>query len=131
MQDTANQSGLIMNDALIYAGKFDPKFIIDVGAFSNEADSVSGEACALGFTNSEELWNSTKFAGVHTGDRIWRMPLWNYFGDQLKTIGSRADLKNISGNQGGEACEIAAFLKEFAPKVPWLHVGNANNGVYF
>lgn len=103
------------------AQKYSPKMIIDIGTLSCDIDEALGEVCAGVYTNDEELWNRIKFAGVHTGDRVWRLPLWNYFETQLRRS-PRATLQNVGVGRGGGSCKAAAFLNQFVPEVPWLHI---------
>lgn len=106
---------------MTYAESFNPKFLIDIGTVSNDIDETLGEVCGAVFSNSDILWKQIKFASIHTGDRVWRMPLWNYFQKQMCTS-FRADVQNVGIGRGGGACKAAAFLREFIPDVPWLHI---------
>ena len=35
------------------------------------------------FTNSDTLWNDMHQAGYISGDRVWRMPLWEFYSKQV------------------------------------------------
>lgn len=35
------------------------------------------------FTRSERAWAAMRRAGALSGDRPWRLPLWNYYSNQL------------------------------------------------
>ena len=71
------------------------------------------------FTNHETLADELLAAGEATGDRSWRMPLWEDYQDQLKS--NFADLANIGGPDGGSVT-AACFLSRFAKAYPWAHV---------
>lgn len=60
-------------------------------------------------------------AGVHSGDRVWRMPLWNYFSKHVCSSPC-VDVQNIGKGRGGGSCKGAAFLREFVPCGPWMHI---------
>jgi len=46
-----------------------------------------------------------------TGDRVWRMPLFNHYTKQV-TESQLADINNIgTAGRAGGACTAAAFLK--------------------
>lgn len=94
---------------------------MDVSTLSDDIDEAFGEACCGIFTNSDELWQYIKNASIHTGDRVWRMPLWNCFADQMRTTTS-ADIDNVGKGRGGEACKAAAFLREFTQHKHWMHI---------
>jgi len=66
-----------------------------------------------------------KNAGIHSGDRVWRFPLWRYFTRQM-IASSSVDVQNVGIGRGGGSCKAAAFLKEFVPCGQWLHIVRAN-----
>lgn len=73
------------------------------------AVALGAEASGV-FTNSDQLWEDLELAGMYTGDRVWRFPLWKGYGKELKEQQS-VDITNIGkGSQGG-ACSAAAFLR--------------------
>ncbi len=64
------------------------------------------------FTTDETLAAELLAAGEQTGDRGWRMPLWDDYQDQLDS--NFADMANIGGREGGTitaACFLARFTK--------------------
>ena len=79
-----SEGPLVLIDALLYAQSFAPKFVVDISTLSHSATETFGHACCGAFTNSERLWKGVRDAAAHTGDRVWRMPLWEFFGDQIK-----------------------------------------------
>jgi leucyl aminopeptidase len=63
----------------------------------------------------------------HSGERLWRMPLWPEYVEQMK--GNHADLKNSAGRWGG-ACNAAAFLSQFVDgHARWAHLDIAGPAV--
>lgn len=121
VERTDHAAVLALNDALLYAKTFKPEFIIDVGSISADVNDTFGQACSAVFTNSDELWCDLESAGVHTGDRLWRMPLWDYFRQQI-TSSPNVDLQNVGTGRGGGACKAAAFLNEFVRDEKWIHI---------
>ncbi|KAK7790295.1 hypothetical protein R5R35_003874 [Gryllus longicercus] len=120
VQSTDMEARLVLADALYYAQNFWPRFIIDVGTLTREAEQSLGGACAAVFTNSDFLWDSLHMSGVHTGDRVWRMPLWRHYSRQVLKSAS-TDMKNVGLDEGG-LCKAAAFLREFVPCGEWMHI---------
>ena len=57
-------------------------------------------------------------AGVKTWERIWQMPLFEEYADNLKSFA--ADMKH-QGGKGGGSCIAAAFLNKFV-SYPWVHM---------
>lgn len=88
---------------------------------STDIFPVLGDVASGIFTNSEDLWQQMKSAGVHSGDRVWRMPLWEYF-SKLMCSSRSTDVQNVGIGRGGGSCKGAAFLREFVPCGPWMHV---------
>lgn len=121
VQDTDHEGAIVLVDALLYAQIFDPKFIVDIGTVHQDIESLLGPTSSGVFTNSEELWQQIRNAAVHSGDRVWRMPLWNYY-SKLVCSSKSADVQNVGIGRGGGSCKAAAFLREFMPCGPWMHI---------
>ncbi|XP_049819458.1 cytosol aminopeptidase-like [Aethina tumida] len=120
--DTAGR--LCIADALVYAQNFWPRFIVDVGTMTNDMKHSLGAAASGVFSNSEALWEYLLAASMHTGDRVWRFPLWEHF-TKLVAGHHHVDVKTFG--RGGRprcagACKVAAFLNEFVPCGDWLHI---------
>lgn len=125
VESADNEGTLILADALCYAETFGPKFIVDVGTLSRHLLDAVGPTATGIFTNSEELWQQVKTASIHTGDRVWRMPLWKYYTDQV-TSSEKVDVQNVGCKGGGEPSKFAAFLREFVACGKWMHMDAYN-----
>lgn len=121
IQDTNCDGRLIMADALYYAQAFWPRFVVDVGSLTVDIRRALGTSSTGAFTNSDCLWHLIHNAGIHTGDRVWRMPLWNFYSNQVLKSRS-ADVKSMGYAFGGGASRAAAFLREFVDCGEWLHL---------
>ncbi|XP_039299865.1 cytosol aminopeptidase-like [Nilaparvata lugens] len=120
VDSTDSDGRLVIVDALSYAATFNPKVIVDVGGFSRGTKNALGSAAASIFTNNDALWEQMKIAGIHSGDRVWRLPLWTHF---TKTVRHclPADVCETALNLGN-SCRSAAFLQEFVCRGDWLHM---------
>uniref|UniRef100_A0A1A9V839 Cytosol aminopeptidase n=1 Tax=Glossina austeni TaxID=7395 RepID=A0A1A9V839_GLOAU len=125
IERTDYEDTLVLADALLYAQNFCPKCIVDIGTTSWCLNHTLGEAACAIFTNSEILWQQIKHASMHTGDRVWRMPLWDYYTTQV-TSGMSADIQNYGLGRGGKPCKSAAFLRQFVPCGQWMHIDATN-----
>ncbi|EDW33561.1 GL25353 [Drosophila persimilis] len=125
IQCTDHEDVLVLADALLYAQNFCPKCIIDVGTCSGYMRQALDESAAGVFTNSEILWQQIKHASMHTGDRVWRFPLWKYYSKAVRA-GGRSDVQNYGIDRGGRPCKAAAFLREFVPCGQWMHIDATN-----
>lgn len=120
IHNTDHDGRLSMADALCYSTEYNPKFILDIGTLSKELLDSLGPAASAAFSNNDSLFQTLKNAAVHTGDRVWRLPLWHHFSQKV-TLTQSADVQD-SAVETGLACTCAAFLKEFIPPVDWLHI---------
>lgn len=124
LQGTDCAGRMILADALVYAQNFWPRFIVDVGTMTYDIRSALGSGASGVFSNSEALWEYMLAASMHTGDRVWRLPLWDHF-TKLIAGHHNCDVKTREkgGRHGcGGACKVAAFLNEFVPCGDWLHL---------
>ena len=64
-------------------------------------------------------------AGETVYDRVWQLPLFEEYREQLKT--PYADIRHTGGRPGG-AITAGYFLSEFTEKVPWSHLDIAGTG---
>lgn len=119
--DTDAEGRLVLADCLCYAEKeFSPAAVIDLATLTGACMIALGEACAGLFSNDDELAEKLLAGGERTGERLWRLPLWPVYREQI--AGTDADLKNVGGRPGG-AITAAMFLKEFVgEKTPWAHL---------
>ena len=70
-------------------------------------------------SNDEPLVSSLLEAGEHSGDRAWRLPLWDDYQPQLDS--NFADLANIGGRWAG-TITAACFLSRFTEAFRWAHL---------
>ncbi|CAK6433278.1 unnamed protein product [Pipistrellus nathusii] len=121
VDNTDAEGRLILADALCYAHTFNPKLIINAATLTGAMDIALGSSATGVFTNSSWLWNKLFEASVETGDRVWRMPLYEHYTRQIVDC-QLADVNNIGKYRSGGACTAAAFLKEFVTHSKWAHL---------
>uniref|UniRef100_A0A182IJ40 Cytosol aminopeptidase n=1 Tax=Anopheles atroparvus TaxID=41427 RepID=A0A182IJ40_ANOAO len=122
VDNTDAEGRLVLADALCYASSFNPKFILDIATLTGAIKVALGDCVSGVFASNNELWNVIHEAGSQTGDRVWRMPLFKHYSEQMCDHNGY-DLNNLGKGKGGGSCTAAAFLREFVPKgTPWLHV---------
>uniref|UniRef100_A0A8C5GW97 Cytosol aminopeptidase n=1 Tax=Gouania willdenowi TaxID=441366 RepID=A0A8C5GW97_GOUWI len=122
VDNTDAEGRLILADALCYGHVFNPRAIVNVATLTGAMDVALGSAATGVFTNSDWLWEKLQKASVVTGDRVWRMPLFEHYTRQV-TDSQLADLNNIGKySRSGGACTAAAFLKEFVTSTHWAHL---------
>jgi len=118
--NTDAEGRLILADALTYAKRFKPAVIVDLATLTGAVVIALGHHATGLMATDKNLKNALMDAGRATGDRVWPLPLWKAYSEQIK--GVTADIANIGGRPGG-AITAAAFLKEFVDDdQPWAHL---------
>lgn len=127
--DTDAEGRLILADGLCYlARNFQPEAMIDLATLTGSTVRTFGYHAAGLFSNNDALAGQLFAAGERTGERIWRLPLWDAYKDDLKS--DVADLRNFSGRPVAGAIGAAKFLEAFIEEHPaWAHLDIA--GVAF
>jgi leucyl aminopeptidase len=128
IDNTDAEGRLILADALDYAKEWKPKAIVDFATLTGAALVALGFEAAIVFTDDDGLSRELVSAGERTDERLWRLPLWEDYKENIKS--DWADFKNTGGRWGG-SINGAMFLKEFVdPKTPWAHLDIAPTANY-
>ena len=117
--NTDAEGRLILCDALTYSERFDPAVVIDMATLTGACVIALGKHPSGLFTAKDDLANEILAAGEQSGDRAWRMPLWEDYQEQLDS--NFADMANIGGREGG-AITAACFLARYTRKLNWAHL---------
>jgi leucyl aminopeptidase len=129
MIDTDAEGRLILADGLAYINKnFTPDTIIDLATLTGSCIATLGYAAAGMFTNNDDLAADLYKVGQVCGEKVWRLPLWDAYKDDLTS--DVADVRNFSGKPVAGAITAAKFLEVFVEQHPsWVHLDIA--GVAF
>ena len=119
--NTDAEGRLILADALNYAKKqYDPDVIIDIATLTGACIVALGYTVAGLFSNSDVLAGEIYEAGQRTGEKVWRMPLWEEYDDMIKS--DVADVSNL-GARGAGSVTAAKFLEKFVDgHKKWAHI---------
>jgi leucyl aminopeptidase len=117
--NTDAEGRLILCDALTYAERFEPACVIDIATLTGACVIALGHVATGLFANDENLAHELIDAGEDAWDRVWRMPLWEDYQEQLQS--PFADMANIGGRPAGSVT-AACFLSRYAKKVDWAHL---------
>jgi leucyl aminopeptidase len=117
--NTDAEGRLVLCDALTYASRFEPDVVVDIATLTGACVIALGAHAAGLFSNDDRLAEALLGAGEFSHDRAWRMPLWEEYGDALKS--NFADVANVGGREGG-AITAASFLSRFADDYRWAHL---------
>ena len=122
--NTDAEGRLVLCDALSYAGRYKPKHVIDVATLTGACITALGHHASAVYANDDALGKALVAAGEWTGDRAWRMPLWDEYQSGLDS--NFADMANVGGDGGGSIV-AACFLARFAEDYSWAHLDVAGS----
>ncbi len=117
--NTDAEGRLVLCDALTFSKKYKPKCILDMATLTGACLVGLGKYPSGLFSNDNDLSNKIKKSADRTGDRVWQLPLYDDYFEELKT--NFADIQNIGGRYGG-AITAAAFLANFTKDEKWAHL---------
>lgn len=123
VQNTDAEGRLILADGLAYASRLKPACVIDIATLTGAAAVALGQFAIGMLGNDDTMKADIKKAGNHAGERVWEMPLWDEYFEQLKS--DVADMRNIGG-RGGGMITAAMFLSKFVGDHPWVHLDIAS-----
>lgn len=116
---TDAEGRLILSDALTYSLRYQPRAIIDLATLTGAIVIALGDYVIGLFGNDEALLQRVEKASQQSGEKVWRMPLWDEYFDYIKS--DVADFKNV-GTRAAGAIIGAIFLSKFVDKTPWVHL---------
>jgi len=116
--NTDAEGRLVLADALGYADRYKPAAVIDLATLTGACVVALGHAASGMMGNNENLMTRVRSAGDASGERVWPLPLWEEYHDEIKS--HIADVKNTGGRWGG-ALTAGAFLEKFVD-YPWVHL---------
>lgn len=128
IRDLDKAAVVVLADPLIYGQtNYKPRLVIDVGSISLGSQQTLGGGASAIFSNSHYIWKQFQRAGSLTGDRMWRLPLWEYYKKQV-TDELGYDLSN-DGRGNSTCCLAAAILHEMVPCADWAHIDTRGSGM--
>ena len=119
--NTDAEGRLILADACWYTqDRFKPKAMVNLATLTGAIIIALGDHHAGLFSNNDELSERLAAAGKAVGERLWRLPLDEYYDKQIDS--DCADVKNIAANRGAGSIIGAQFIQRFVNDVPWAHL---------
>ncbi|HTP66902.1 MAG TPA: leucyl aminopeptidase [Geobacteraceae bacterium] len=117
--NTDAEGRMLLCDALHYAHRYRPAALIDLATLTGACVVALGPFASGLMGNDEGLKRALKKAGEASGERLWELPLWEEYGELMKS--DVADLKNAGGPAAG-TISAGWFLSRFAEKMKWAHL---------
>ncbi len=124
IENTDAEGRLILADAISYVEKnYVPETIIDLATLTGACVVALGYYASGIMSNNEHLSRELVDAGFKSYDRVWPLPFFEEYQDNMD--GDISDLKNMSvkgkGREAG-AITAAVFLSKFVDKAKWAHI---------
>ena len=120
--DTDAEGRLILADGLNYLVKnYQPDTMIDLATLTGSCVATLGYHAAGMFANNDELAQNLTKAADKTGERLWRLPLWDIYKEDITS--DIADVRNYSGKPMAGAISATKFLEVFTENHQnWAHL---------
>lgn len=122
--NTDAEGRLVLCDALTYSERFKPVALIDVATLTGACVIALGNHASAIMSKHDDLADELIEAGQEAVDRGWRLPLWDDYQEQLKSL--FADMKNVGGMPAG-SITAGCFLSRFAEGQRWAHIDCAGS----
>ncbi|ASQ46681.1 leucyl aminopeptidase [Legionella clemsonensis] len=118
--NTDAEGRLVLADALTYAERFNPSFVIDIATLTGAMVVALGYVTTGFMTEDETLATQILEAAKESGDKTWRFPLDDAYQEALES--PMADMINASFDRAAGAITAACFLARFTKKYRWAHL---------
>lgn len=112
VMDTDAEGRLILADGLNYLVRnYSTDVLIDLATLTGSAVRTLGYEAAAMFTQNDDLAADLYESGLRTGEKLWRLPMWDEYKKNLKS--DIADVRNYGLSPLSGASEAAKFLEHF------------------
>ncbi len=119
--NTDAEGRLVLADALDYVQDMKPDYIIDLATLTGAAGITLGKACSGLMGNHEGYNKMLKEAARLSGERVWELPLFDEYFDDLKS--DYADMRNSGDAPLNGTAKGAMFLQQFIREnTKWIHL---------
>ena len=118
--NTDAEGRLVLADALTYAERFNPDFVIDIATLTGAVIVALGSVSTGFMTKDESLAQLIEEAAKESKDKVWRMPLDDAYQEALDS--PLADMLNATFDRSAGSITAACFLSRFTEKYRWAHL---------
>ncbi|NBV29284.1 leucyl aminopeptidase, partial [bacterium] len=126
--NTDAEGRLILCDAMTYAERFEPSYVIDIATLTGACLATFATVATAVMSNNDELSQKLISAAHSSTDKAWPLPLWDEYQDLIKS--PVADMANIGGAYAG-SITAGCFLSRFAKAYKWAHLDIAGTACIF
>lgn len=128
VNNTDAEGRLILADALCYAKKFNPKYVIDIATLTGAVIVALGNIASAVMGNDESLTKKIIMAGEQTHERTWEFPMWEEYEKLIES--DYADVDNTGPPREAGTIIGGIFLKKFADNLKWAHIDIAGTAIW-
>lgn len=118
--NTDAEGRVVLADALTYAERFNPQFVLDFATLTGAMVVALGSVITGFMTQDEDLATQLLAASQTSDDKLWRMPLDDAYQEALES--PLADMINANFDRSAGALTAACFLSRFTTKYRWAHL---------
>jgi leucyl aminopeptidase len=123
--NTDAEGRLVLADILDLAQDYKPDVMVNTATLTGASTVALGKLASALFANDEKLAQQFIEVSCKTEERLWKLPLWDEYFDDLKT--PYADMANSANDAAGGTIRGAIFLKQFIKEgQKWAHIDLAN-----
>jgi leucyl aminopeptidase len=124
--NTDAEGRLVLADALTYAERFNPRFVIDIATLTGAVIIALGYVATGFMTKDDALADLILKAACESQDAAWRLPLYPAYQDLLDS--PIADMANSPTERIAGSVLGGSFLARFTEKYRWAHLDIAGTG---
>jgi len=117
--NTDAEGRLVLCDALTYAERFEPEYVIDIATLTGACVTTLGHSIIALVSPHKNLAHDLLVASNQASDKAWQLPMDDEYQELLKS--PFADMKNIGGPAAG-TITAACFLSRFTKAYTWAHL---------
>ncbi|KFZ28918.1 multifunctional aminopeptidase A [Pseudidiomarina atlantica] len=117
--NTDAEGRLVLCDTLTYVERFNPDTVVDIATLTGACIIALGHHASGLMSSHNPLAHELLSAAEQSGDRAWRLPLWDEYQEALES--PFADMANLGGRDAG-TITAACFLSRFTKKYHWAHL---------
>jgi leucyl aminopeptidase len=118
--NTDAEGRLVLADALTYAERFNPEWVIDLATLTGAMVVALGTINTGFMTKDDKLAKLIEDAATKSQDKAWRMPLDDAYQPAIDS--PIADMLNATADRTAGSITAACFLARFTEKYRWAHM---------
>lgn len=118
--NTDAEGRLVLADALTYAERFKPAWVIDIATLTGAVIVALGSVATGLMTTDDALAKDILAAADESDDACWRLPLTDAYQDAIDS--PIADMINANFDRSAGSITGACFLSRFTKAYRWAHL---------